>query len=136
MTSVIDTNIISALMHLEDGIVDRVSTMDPSSLVLCAPVAAEIHFGLGKLVQGSKRHRFLERQFRMLRSAMRWADWGERAAQTFGSIKVDLRRKGLPIEDFDIAIGAIALELDASVVTRNVEHFERIDGLAVDNWAM
>ena len=40
----------------------------------------------------------------------------------------------MPVDDFDIAIGAIALSHDAEVVTANLPHFGRFEGLACRDW--
>jgi tRNA(fMet)-specific endonuclease VapC len=58
----------------------------------------------------------------------------EDAANKFGKIKVDLRRGGQIIDDFDILIAAITLSNDGILVTNNIEHFKRIEGLKFENW--
>ena len=50
------------------------------------------------------------------------------------TIYQDLRRRGLLIEDADILISATALAHDATLVTRNLKHFGRIDGLKLESW--
>lgn len=45
-----------------------------------------------------------------------------------------LRARGELIEDADILIAGIALANDATLVTRNTKHFERIEGLGLENW--
>ena len=45
-----------------------------------------------------------------------------------------LESRGTPVGDADLRIGAIALTRGLMVVTGNVRHFERIPGLAVENW--
>ncbi|MCB1035610.1 MAG: type II toxin-antitoxin system VapC family toxin, partial [Acidobacteria bacterium] len=112
----------------------RLQGIDPWSVVLCAPVAAEIHFGLANLVSSSHRRLLLAEEYRLIRSALRWADWDEPAAERFGTLKARLRKKGTPIDDLDVAVASIALTLGASVATCNVRHFERIDGLSVEGW--
>ncbi|MEY7851594.1 type II toxin-antitoxin system VapC family toxin [Natrarchaeobius sp. A-rgal3] len=52
-------------------------------------------------------------------------------AMRAGRINADLVSSGEPIDETDVMIGATALVHDHSVVTRNVGHFERIDGLGV-----
>ena len=135
MILLLDTSALSALMHRVPSALDRLRGFEPWSVVLCAPVAAEIHYGLANLVPSSKRRRLLEEEYRLIRKAVRWADWGEDAARTFGSLKAALRRKGTPIDDLDIAISSIALELGASVATTNARHFTRIERLKVEDWA-
>ena len=43
-------------------------------------------------------------------------------------------RRSIRIEDFDIAIAAHALALDATLVSDNVAHVSRIPDLRVENW--
>lgn len=58
----------------------------------------------------------------------------ERAARRFGALKADLERAGKPISDLDLQIASIALENDASLVTHNRQHFERVAGLVIEDW--
>ncbi len=39
-----------------------------------------------------------------------------------------------PIGDADLRIASIALDRDLAVVTGNVRHFQKVPGLAVENW--
>lgn len=130
----LDTSAFSAVMHRVPRALDRLRELEPWSIVLCSPVAAEIHYGLANLVQSSRRRRLLEEEYRRLRGVVRWVDWGEDAAHRFGTLKADLRRKGTPIDDLDLAISSIALTLDAAVATRNARHFNRVEGLRVEDW--
>ena len=49
-------------------------------------------------------------------------------------IRRDLRQRGEMIGDFDILIAATALDADRPLVTDNVRHFERIEGLIVEKY--
>ena len=53
----------------------------------------------------------------------------EPIAVRFAEIRAFLSRRGQPISDFDILIGATALEYNLSVLTFNVRHFSRIPDL-------
>jgi tRNA(fMet)-specific endonuclease VapC len=46
-----------------------------------------------------------------------------------------LRAKGELLEDFDLLIAATASSLSLTLVTNNLDHFRRIDGLRLENWA-
>jgi tRNA(fMet)-specific endonuclease VapC len=50
-------------------------------------------------------------------------------------IRAQLFRIGRPIGDFDSLIAAQALARDLIVVTNNVEEFERVPDLRIENWA-
>jgi tRNA(fMet)-specific endonuclease VapC len=50
-------------------------------------------------------------------------------AETFGRLRCHLRKRGKSIDDSDLLIAATALEYNATLVTRNVKHFERIPDL-------
>ena len=52
----------------------------------------------------------------------------------FGKAKADLVKRGLIIDDFDISIAATALKNDITLVTDNIKHFSRIEGLKIENW--
>jgi tRNA(fMet)-specific endonuclease VapC len=49
--------------------------------------------------------------------------------ERFARVRADLRRQGNPIPDFDLAIGATALEHGFTLLTRNTKHFVRIPQL-------
>jgi len=132
---VLDTSAVSAVMHGIGPALARLRTQRPQDVILVSPVAAEIRFGLERLVRGSRRRRLLESEYTRLRAVVRFEDWSEAAAEEFGRQKARLARAGTIIEDFDIAIGAAALVLDARLATLNAKHMARLHGLVVDDWA-
>ena len=76
-------------------------------------------------------------------SAMRWIDALGRnvevipiggALRTFAFQKARLRREGNMIDDFDLLIAATAMAGDYILVTENTRHFDRFDGLRLENW--
>ena len=135
MKTVLDTNVVSALMHRVPEALLRLRAYHPNEVFLSSPVAAEIAFGLNRLEPGSRRQSTLRAQYDRLRDAVEWLDWTESAAQIFGEQKAPLQRAGLPIEDMVIVIGSVALDLGASVATFNARHFARMSGLTVDDWS-
>ena len=132
---VLDTNVVSALMHRMPGALSRLRVSEPVDVVLCSPVAAEIHYGLSRLSSGSRRRDVLGDEYTRLRDAVAWVDWTEAAASEFGRQKALLEARGAPIEDMDIAIGSVALVLGARVATYNARHLERLEGLSIDDWS-
>lgn len=54
--------------------------------------------------------------------------------EPFCKEKIRLEKTGQIIEDFDLLIGITAREANMLVVSHNIKHFERIEGLAVEDW--
>jgi len=52
----------------------------------------------------------------------------------YGRVRHELETIGQTIGSMDLLIAAHALSLDATVVTNNETHFERVTGLKVVNW--
>ena len=131
---VLDTSAVSTVMHRLQSSLERLAEHTPADIVLSAPVAAEVSFGLARLGATTKRRRLLEREYRELREIVRWADWTESAAWQFGLLKARLRSRGRVVDDLDIAIGSIAIEIGARVATHNAKHFRELEGVEVDDW--
>lgn len=60
---------------------------------------------------------------------------GRESAEVFAMLKSGLEKAGTPLDDFDLILAACALANDLVLVTNNVKHFERIEGLRLTNWA-
>ena len=52
----------------------------------------------------------------------------------YGRIREDLQQQGKLIESMDLLIAAHALALDATLVSNNLTHFNRVTGLKTENW--
>ena len=59
---------------------------------------------------------------------------GEESAEIFGMTKAQLEKAGLILDDLDLIIASCALTNNLVLVTNNVRHFQRIEGLKVTNW--
>jgi len=59
---------------------------------------------------------------------------GQEMAELFGVLKAGLEKGGSPVDDFDLIIASCALSHNLILVTNNVRHFEKIEGLKLTNW--
>lgn len=134
MTYVLDTNAVSALMKGSTAVVERLAATEPADVAIPQPVLAEIAFGIERLPR-SKRRAALQARLDLLSSELRRAEWTDAVSQTYGRIKAALERRGTRIEDFDAAIAAHALAVDATLVTANLGHMTRIPGLRIEDWS-
>ena len=53
----------------------------------------------------------------------------------FGALRADLKRRGSVIGPYDLMIAAHARSLGLIVVTNNRREFDRVSGLAVEDWS-
>lgn len=136
MISVLDTSAFSAAMRNEPEMVDFMRSVRPGQIAVVPPVVAEIEYGIQRLTRGKRRNLLARRQERLL-SAIRLLDWIPEASGRFGAIKSSLEHSGQIILDFDIAIAiaSIAVAHGAQLITANLAHFRRIEGLTCRHWA-
>ena len=134
MIYVLDTNAVSALMKGNPAVVERLTATTPTDVAIPQPVLAEIAFGIERLPR-SKRRTSLQARFDLVCAEIPRAEWTDAVSRMFGRIKAILERRGTRIEDFDTAIAAHALAVEATLVTANLDHMTRIPGLRVEDWS-
>ena len=100
------------------------------SLAMSVISLMELYFGAHRsrhIEANLARVRALEKSFTVLEA-------GVEIAATFGSLKARLASEGDILDDFDLVIAATALAHNGVLVTNNVRHFGRVDGLRLANW--
>jgi tRNA(fMet)-specific endonuclease VapC len=126
----LDTNIIAALVREPQGAVFRkLRESLPRTACTSIVVAAEIQFGLCKGV--SER---LRTQVAAVISALDVLPLEPPVEQHYGDIRARLQQAGQIIGGNDLFIAAHARALGLTLVTGNLREFERVPGLAVENW--
>ncbi|WP_417914121.1 hypothetical protein [Candidatus Electronema sp. JM] len=50
-------------------------------------------------------------------------------------LKAQLEATGQPVDDFDLVIASTALAHNLILVTNNIRHFQKIEGLKLENWS-
>lgn len=134
MRYVLDTTAFSAFMRKDEALLGILMGHQPSDIVTVPPVVAEIQYGIKRLQNASKKVLLLKAERDRLLSVITVLPWLSEASKKFGEIKANLERKGNMIDDFDIAIAAIAISHKCGVLTANLRHFERIRGLESKGW--
>jgi tRNA(fMet)-specific endonuclease VapC len=130
MAYLLDTNAAIGLLKENPRLLGHVRHVGRSSLKLCAPVEAELWFGVAKSVrQEQNRSRLL--------TLLEWVPslpFAGPATQCFGEIRAFLASQGTPIGPYDLQIAAIAVANDLTVITNNTREFERVPGLKLEDW--
>jgi tRNA(fMet)-specific endonuclease VapC len=131
MRYMLDTNAVSMALRGNDALDARLDAIDASHWCISAITRAELRFGLALKPQA----RALTRLVNAFLEVAHTAPWDAGAADAHGRLRAALRRAGTPIGDFDEMIAAHALVLGSILVTDNEQHFRRVEGLTVENWA-
>ena len=133
MKYVLDTNTLSFAMAGESSVCRRMLSQARTDVLLTQPVVAEVEYGLTRMGRSKRRTRLVQRFRAFLRETPR-AVWTDEVSHAFGTSKAELERRGIRIEDFDVAIAAHALAIDGTLVSDNISHMRRIPGLRVESW--
>lgn len=59
----------------------------------------------------------------------------EKAAEAYGRMRADLRRRGQPIGEMDTLIAATAVADRAVLITQNLRHSGSVPELVVEDWS-
>lgn len=111
-------------------LIRRLAAIPPSDQFTTAITLGELLYGAFR--RDSAR---LQRQVReMIHGALTVLPFDEAAAETYGSLRAKLEAAGRPLAEPDTRIASIALSRDLTLITGNVRHFQRVPGLAVENW--
>jgi tRNA(fMet)-specific endonuclease VapC len=127
----LDTNIcIAFLKGTDEAVRQRLLVLPPEDVRLCSVVKGELLFGARHSARVEANLQRLQRFFAPFESL----PFDDRAAELYGLLRAQLVREGRPIGGNDMMIAAIALAVDAVVVTRNTDEFRRVAGLRVEVW--
>lgn len=134
MIYLLDTNALSDLVREQPTLVARLAShTSPDQVVTCTIALGEILHGIRRLPV-SRRRMALETKSAGVLKDCRCEPVPATAAEHYASIKSELQRVGLPLDENDLWIAATALALGASIVTRD-RHFQRVPGLTVEDWS-
>jgi tRNA(fMet)-specific endonuclease VapC len=127
----LDTNICIALIKRKPSkALRRFDRLSAGDIGISTVTLAELRYGVAKSQHAERNRQALE-EFLL---PLEIADFDERAAIAYGTVRVALENSGRPIGPLDTQIGAHALSLDTVLVTNNTAEFRRIKGLKVENW--
>jgi predicted nucleic acid-binding protein len=133
---VLDTNVVSeAMRRIPNGaVIAWLDNQPRRDLYLCAPVLAEIRYGIARLEE-SERRQALESSYQRLvaeKFESQVLPFDAQAAETYGDLAAKLESEGRVIGVVDAMIAAIALSNSAALATRNVAHFAHTGLTLVD----
>jgi tRNA(fMet)-specific endonuclease VapC len=127
----LDTNVISDFVRGERQVLTRVKGCPPDMLAVSTITVMEIEYGLALQTGRTRRLRPL---IEALIGGMKVLPFTVADAGATAMVRASLRRRGRPIGPYDVLLAGCALSRGLIFVTANAEEFERVDGMAVENW--
>jgi tRNA(fMet)-specific endonuclease VapC len=123
----VDTDwVIDYLLGVEP-IVQKLDELKPKGLAISVITMAEVLEG----VYYSRKPSESQRGFDDFLEDIPVLEVNEKIAKNFGMERGRLRKNGKIIGDFDILIAATCIANDLTLLTNNLRHFERIEGLPI-----
>ena len=128
----LDTNILSYFIRGNHPALMRrmVTAMQAQRIATSVICRAEIGDRQALMATVDKRHKPINLMLLELPALA----WTADAADRYGELRAQLRQQGAQCGEMDTMIAAHALVNKLTLVTHNTRHFERIDGLLLEDW--
>jgi len=123
---------VQLLNNTSPALVTRLLAEKPRSVFLSAITVAELSFGAEKSARRAENHDKIEK----FCAVFEVLPFETAVCSAYARLRLALERAGTPVGPMDMLIAATALAHGLTVVTSNEREFRRIEGLAVENWAL
>ena len=138
MSFLLDTAVVSELVRKSPSarVLKWIDGQDETSLHLSVLTIGELEKGVARLPASARRTRLISwvRRDLVERFGGRLLPIDTRTATRWGSVTGESERRGRPLPVIDSLIAATALVHGFTVVTRNVEDFERCGAPCFNPW--
>jgi len=123
----VDTDWIIHYLSGSEEIIQKLEEFRPQGLAVSIIALAELYEG----VYYSKNPEASQKGVDDFLVDMPILGLKKEVCQIFGRERGKLRRQGNIIGDFDLLIAATCLHYNLTLLTNNVRHFERVEGLSI-----
>jgi tRNA(fMet)-specific endonuclease VapC len=129
---ILDSNTISYYFRGDPQVVPRLQALSPADVGVPAIVEYELRYGLLRLPPEAANPRLAALD--ALLRVMQVLPFDSTCAAHAARVRAGLESAGAPIGPHDTLIAATVLRYQATLVTRNVREFSRVQGLQWLNW--
>jgi len=127
----LDTDFLVAIMRGEESVKVMLDQLEDLGIQATTSINAfELYFGASISGNPEKNMKSVEK----LLSRLHVLSIESEHAKIAGKCAADLKKTGKKLDFRDVLIGSIAISQNIPVLTRNVKHFYRIEGLDVRTW--
>ncbi|MBW1752658.1 MAG: type II toxin-antitoxin system VapC family toxin [Deltaproteobacteria bacterium] len=128
----LDTDTIIFSLKGHEAIKKNLQKHFEEPMKICVITLMELYFGAYK----SEKVTGNLAKIRTIENAFEIISTGRESAEIFGMLKASLEKSGTPLDDFDLIIASCALSHNLILVTNNIKHFDRVEGLRLTNWTV
>ncbi|CAN5697525.1 type II toxin-antitoxin system VapC family toxin [soil metagenome] len=129
MSYLLDTDTVSAYLRRPGSLSHRFNQYSGRMAVSTMTLAELFAWAYGKPDPSATLEAIRE-----LQTLLKVLDFEPASSETYGRLRVELRRRGQNVAPPDLIISATALTHGLTVVTHNTAHFAKIPGLSVEDW--
>ena len=129
MKYLLDTNICIYFLKGLHGLVEKFDEVGFENLYISEITVAELKFGAAKSEKPEKNKKVIEELVNNFKLIPIY-----KSLDIYATEKARLRKAGTIVDDFDILIGATAIENKMILVTNNEKHFDRLTNIEIENW--
>ena len=124
----LDTCVCISMFRNEGNVRETIRKIGTKNCYISEITVAELYFGLAKSSEKQRKMEDIREVQRLFRVIPVYSSFKE-----YGEIRQTLEHTGLRVDQFDLLIGATAIHHKMTLVTSNLKHFERIQGLEIEN---
>lgn len=130
----LDTNILIDFMEDVPAVVEHVLQVGTKQCCMSVISLHELYFGA--YLAGEKNKIFYDKEISKINKLLEYFTVLslETTGGAYGRIKYALRKKGKPVDEFDMVIAGHAISEGLIIVTDNIKHFENMPDVKVENW--
>lgn len=128
---ILDTTFIIDLLNNDESAVSKSGELDKENIPVFTTAVSvfEIWQGTADITDKNKLNRI-----NLLLSSIGLLEFDLESAKIAGKIHSGLYDAGTPIQPEDSMIAGICLKNNSKLITRNIKHFSRINGLKIETY--
>ena len=128
----LDTDTVIYSMKGKDAVQKNLLLHFNDPIMLSTVTLMELYYGAHK----SQKVTSNIAKIKSLEQSLEIIHIGTESAEIFGMLKAQLEVNSTRLDDFDLILASCALSRNLTLVTNNLNHFRRIDGLKLANWTI
>jgi len=125
----LDTCVCISMFRNEGKVRETLLNVGVENCYISEITIAELYFGLAKASDKKRKLEDIREVQSLFRIIPAYSSFKE-----YGEIRLSLEHTGQRVDQFDLLIGATAMHHELTLVTSNLKHFERMQGLEIENW--